>query len=418
MPMVALFHTDLTGQATTGRGENFSQTAQTLPIRILLLEDNDSDAVLERLSLKDSLLGAISVARAVRVSEALALQRDQGVDIAVIDLTLPDATGAEAMLALRALQPDLPIVVVTGSSDPQVPDSVLGLGAQDFVHKDRLLEGQLARAVRFALLRAKAERHRNMAAPSLSPELVRHELSSARRMQMALLPDPEAVAAFGERNGVDMAGLLEPSLAIGGDLWGALDLGDGRMAVYAFDFSGHGIAAALNTFRLHTLIHDHRELAHAPHEMLSRLDATLAPLLPKGQFATLFYAVMDVRDNTLTWSSAGAPAPVFLPKDGPPEFLDSRGFLMGLSTSLRRGVNARPMLPGDSLVLYSDAVPESMDADDQFLGEDTVIALAQAARHQPDAATRLNAFASAFYARAQAPIQDDLAVVWVTRTLA
>lgn len=389
--------------------------AEPSPLRILLIEDNEGDATLELLSLNDEPHGPQMIHRVALVGDAVDVLRGEGADVAVVDLGLPDAWGADVIERLRAVAPDLPIVVVTGSDDPRVPDDVLGLGAQDFVHKDELLSDRLARAVHFAVLRSKAERDRSTAVSGVAPALIHNELSAARRMQMALLPRPEEVTAIEARHSVDFAGLLEPSLAIGGDLWGCMEVGDGLLAIYSFDFSGHGIAAALNTFRLHTLIHDHRELAHAPEEMLSRLDATLTPLLPLGQFATIFYAVIDLHGNTLSWAAAGAPSPVFLPRGGAPELLDGSGFLLGLSTSVERIRFSRPMLPGDSLILYSDAVPESVDDDDQFLGEDEVIRLAELSRSGGAARACLDRFVSTFYSRARLPIQDDLTVVWVAR---
>ena len=60
---------------------------------------------------------------------------------------------------------------------------------------------------------------------------------------------------------------------IGGDFWTMFEAGPKRMALFIADFSGHGIPAAINTFRLHTLISrgDIRALANDPAAMLTQM---------------------------------------------------------------------------------------------------------------------------------------------------
>src|SRR4051794_28977934 len=87
----------------------------------------------------------------------------------------------------------------------------------------------------------------------------------------------------------------KPSLGCQGDSrcespgWGLSMLGRRRVGVYIVDFSGHGPTAALNTFRLHTLMHELRFLSLEPARLLLELNARLVALLPVGRFATMFY---------------------------------------------------------------------------------------------------------------------------------
>ena len=82
-------------------------------LRILLLEDNPADARLTQERLRGS---AIDCDVATQLNEVSA-QRLAGVDCALIDLGLPDASGLQALQRIRELAPELPIVVLTGFSD-------------------------------------------------------------------------------------------------------------------------------------------------------------------------------------------------------------------------------------------------------------------------------------------------------------
>lgn len=87
-------------------------------------------------------------------------------------------------------------------------------------------------------------------------ERVAQELASARAMQQALLPQTAHIEALADRHRVRIGSHFEASSELGGDIWDIVTLNDHRFGVYMADFSGHGVTAALNTFRLHTLIQE------------------------------------------------------------------------------------------------------------------------------------------------------------------
>lgn len=68
------------------------------------------------------------------------------------------------------------------------------------------------------------------------------DLVEARKMQMSLVKDK--LRDFGQSQ---VSLLLKPSGHVGGDLVGCFDGGNGTVAIYAIDVSGHGIASALLT---------------------------------------------------------------------------------------------------------------------------------------------------------------------------
>jgi DNA-binding NarL/FixJ family response regulator len=82
-------------------------------------------------------LGLETVASANRLSEALT-QIEDGleVDAIVLDLNLPDVTGIDGLLRLKAASPRTPVVVVSGMTEDRVVAQALSAGAAGFVKKD------------------------------------------------------------------------------------------------------------------------------------------------------------------------------------------------------------------------------------------------------------------------------------------
>lgn len=415
------------GQSTTMAGElklgDIGDDGAVSPVLdrnhpLLLIGEGGLTAIIARLLAYGG--DAFSVTGTASNLDGILQMLDQSqIDVALFHLVDPLEAGLTLIETLHHTCPSLPIVVLAASDKPaDLALRVLTAGAHEFLWQGDLSSVRLITSLRAAISRVQAlhRDHYPTRIRSGAADALQTELASARRMQMALLPPSDRIQAIAAHHGVDIAGVLEPSLVIGGDLWGAIDVGEGRVAVYTFDFSGHGFAAALNTFRLHTLIHDHLELAHAPAEMLARLDFGLAPLLPRGQYATIFYGVIDLWQDSLLWAAAGTPPPLFLPHGGDPEPLENRGIPLGILPKCDRQQHMRVMLPGDSLILYSDALTESPLPDGNLLGEDGVWHLVRETQGVgEDARSHLGRWLNRFYASIAAPVQDDLTAVWVTR---
>lgn len=63
------------------------------------------------------------------------LEEGEGVDIIVLDLNLPDVSGLDGLIRLRAAAGDIPVVVVSSITDPRMIAATLRAGAAGFVPK-------------------------------------------------------------------------------------------------------------------------------------------------------------------------------------------------------------------------------------------------------------------------------------------
>jgi PAS domain S-box-containing protein len=122
-------------------------------IRLLLVEDNPADARVVERHLKDAGLNQVNCD--VVQSAAEAIQRLQTVeyDLVLLDLGLPDATGLQALRALRAVADLTPIIVLTGSDDYKQGLIAVREGAQDYLEKRRVNAGMLSRVVSYSVER-------------------------------------------------------------------------------------------------------------------------------------------------------------------------------------------------------------------------------------------------------------------------
>jgi len=127
-------------------------------VDILLVEDNPGDVRLlqELLRLEPGAPERFDVRVAGRFEDALAIARDGGVDLVMLDLSLPDAHGLDTCRRLLSeIDPCPPVIVLTGLDDPSVATEAVAAGAQDFLVKGTVDRDAIVRSIRYAI-----ERHR------------------------------------------------------------------------------------------------------------------------------------------------------------------------------------------------------------------------------------------------------------------
>jgi len=127
------------------------------PIRALLVEDNPADSRLLREHLREPAVGAFQVTEVDRLSACLDLLRQNPFDVVLLDLTLPDSQSIETVIRVHAEAAQVPIVVLTGIEDESVGVEAVRQGAQDYLVKGQTDSRLLARSIRYAIERNRAE---------------------------------------------------------------------------------------------------------------------------------------------------------------------------------------------------------------------------------------------------------------------
>jgi putative two-component system response regulator len=101
---------------------------------VLLVEDDDEHAVLVTAVLEQALEGAV-ISRVASVAGAAELTNGSTWSLAVVDHNLPDGLGMQVLDALRAHDPTLPIVMLTGQGSEEAAIEAFRHGASDYVVK-------------------------------------------------------------------------------------------------------------------------------------------------------------------------------------------------------------------------------------------------------------------------------------------
>jgi PAS domain S-box-containing protein len=122
-------------------------------IRLLLVEDNPADARVVERHLRDAGLNQVVSDWVQTVGEAIQRLQTVEYDLVLLDLGLPDATGLQALRALRAVADLTPIIVLTGSDDYKQGLSAVREGAQDYLEKRRVNASMLSRIVSYSVER-------------------------------------------------------------------------------------------------------------------------------------------------------------------------------------------------------------------------------------------------------------------------
>jgi serine phosphatase RsbU (regulator of sigma subunit)/predicted enzyme related to lactoylglutathione lyase len=205
-----------------------------------------------------------------------------------------------------------------------------------------------------------------------------HEVEIAKEAQARLFP--QILPPF---ETLDYAGICFQAREVGGDYYDFLDLGRERLGLVIGDVSGKGTAAALLMANLQAHV---RNLCATywsrpftpfaldqPQRFLQTVNRLFYENTTETTFATLFFAEYDDNTQQLRYANCGHPCAFLLGNDSNLERLDATCAVLGLSKGWDCVIGERRLIPGDTLVLYTDGVTESFnDAGEEF-GEQRLI---------------------------------------------
>ena len=203
--------------------------------------------------------------------------------------------------------------------------------------------------------------------PHLFPEM-ETRLRLAHKLQFHMLPrsvppgSPLAIAA-----------VLESYCHLSGDLFGWENLSDDKFLIWIVDVSGHGVRAGLASAILKVLV-DHLRQRGRVDALVAELNGTFGGCLreDKGNlFATGFFMVL-AGDGSASYASAGHPPMLLRRAAGSIEELGSTGLPIGMLPDCRPAAMSIRLAPGDTLLLYTDGVVETVGEDGELFGVDRV----------------------------------------------
>lgn len=125
--------------------------------KVLLIEDNLGDARLMREYLADPAGASFELEHVTSLTDGLARLGNGGIDLVLLDLSLPDSPMAETFKRAHAAAPEVPIIVMSGLDDERNAIETVQEGAQDYLVKAFVDTRLLVHAMRYAIERKRAE---------------------------------------------------------------------------------------------------------------------------------------------------------------------------------------------------------------------------------------------------------------------
>jgi sigma-B regulation protein RsbU (phosphoserine phosphatase) len=286
---------------------------------------------------------------------------------------------------------ELPVIMATARDASHDVVEALELGANDYVTKPLDFPVVMARVrTQLSLKRAvqqireleKGLEQRN-GELQLANTRMQVDLAAASKVQAALLP-----VAMTDVPGYAFGWRFRPSAWLAGDILNVFRLDERHVGLYLLDVSGHGVAAALLSVTVSRFLSAARDAAsllwwreddeeHYRLQPPARVAARLAHRFPfddkTSQYFTLVYGLLDLHTHRLRYVSAGHPPVVHVPSGGAARMLEVTGFPIGVGED-EYDEHEVEISPGDRLYIYSDGVPEAMDAADTPFGTERLLA--------------------------------------------
>lgn len=194
---------------------------------------------------------------------------------------------------------------------------------------------------------------------------ISNEVDMAREIQEGILPKK-----YPKIDGVQFTAKYCPIEAVGGDLYDFIDLGNFRIGIFMGDVSGHGLPSAFIGAMSKMALYSHTKPDCSPKEVMARMNVDLNHNISTGHYLTGFYGILDLGDNSFTYTRASHPYPIVVRKDGTINKLDTSGIFIGMVEDPDYKEETIYLNKGDRLYLFTDGYFEIYRGKEVVLGYD------------------------------------------------
>jgi sigma-B regulation protein RsbU (phosphoserine phosphatase) len=232
------------------------------------------------------------------------------------------------------------------------------------------------------------------------------DLRTARNIQRSLLPKQNPSLP-----NVDIVGLNLQAREVGGDYYDFMSLDEDRLGIVIADVSGKGMPAALLMANVQATLRAQTSQDHSPKECVARSNSLLCKSVERGQFVSLFCAVLNVKDRSFTYANAGHCYPLIFDRKGEFRELEKGGLVLGVVDGYPYEEESIVVQPGELVILYTDGITEAFNERNEQFEEERLVKVVQENLHldaseiSEQIVNRVIAFSEG------APQSDDLTLV-------
>jgi len=220
----------------------------------------------------------------------------------------------------------------------------------------------------------KAMLHRQL----LEKELLDKQLELARDLQRRLFPgEPPRLAGY------DIAGICLPAEEIGGDYFDFIPLPRRGLGIAVADVSGHGIASALVMTAFRGLLRIHTCGSRGLEKIAYTLNRQLPQFTGNSHFVAALYGVLQPGSQEFTYVCCGHHPPLVVHADGSASSSKEHGPVLGVLEDVDFPTGKLLLVPGDTMLLYTDGVVEFYDQAGSEFGTERLVPVVHHNRDLP-----------------------------------
>ena len=306
------------------------------------------------------------------------MQRSPGVQAVEVDINMEDPLmdhliKASGIVEIDRLELDSPTLRILKDAGVKITVPLVSQGEligllnlgprlseQEYSSDDKRLLNTLATQAAPALRVAQLARQQQLEARER--ERMEQELRVARVIQQTLLPKE-----IPQLEGWHLAAHWQPARAVSGDFYDFFKFPDGKLGVVTGDVTDKGVPAALVMATTRSILRSAAERLESPGQLLGRANDLLCDDIPHNMFVTCLFLLVDLEKGEITFANAGHNLPYKRTAVGVEE-LCATGMPLGLLPGMTYEENQDVLLPGESLLLYSDGLIEGHNPNGEMFG--------------------------------------------------
>jgi len=204
------------------------------------------------------------------------------------------------------------------------------------------------------------------------------ELQVAADIQQAFLPKN-----LPHVPGFDLAALNIPAREVGGDFFDVFPVKDTKHALVMADVAGKGVPASLFMALSRTAVRIVSRWERSAQRVMDGSNTIFMEDSGSTSFVTVFYAILDGQERTLSYVNAGHNPPLLLHADGTLEELGPTGPVIGLVDDPGYEEGYVRLRKGDVLVMYTDGITEAINAREEMFADERLREIVRASAELP-----------------------------------
>jgi sigma-B regulation protein RsbU (phosphoserine phosphatase) len=236
-----------------------------------------------------------------------------------------------------------------------------------------------------------------------------HDVELAAQVQRMFLPAAAPAIA-----GLEIAGMMQPSKGVGGDLYDYIPINANAIQIVIGDVAGKGVSAALLMSATSAAMRLEANLDRNMLQQVERLNTEIAAVSDPESYVTLLVAEIDTQKRIVRYVNCGHnPALLFQAKTRTLKRLNSSCPPIGLNPEEFCELALAELTSGDVLVFYTDGVTEAENLLAEEFGMDRLSAVVQQGSSLSAEALMDDIFSSAATFSKELGFSDDVTILVV-----